>query len=95
MPKFCEIDLQATLPAWAHSHDAVIMGRAGGLEMHIRVFAKFVKPVQKHLRILLRGNYLVSNFPCRARLAQAKNNMPGAGARVLAQVKDIFKAGQD
>ncbi len=74
------------------AHNAVIMGGAGSLEVHVSAFAKIVQPVQ-HLFIFCGSDHLVGQ-PCGTTHGHQQKDMPGRSAQLLTEIEDLWKTGK-
>ena len=74
------------------AHDAVVVRRTGGLELHLRGFAEPVEPVQ-NLLVLLRRDNLVGKSRSASH-GHEQENVPGLGAKALTELENPFEARQ-
>ena len=84
-------DAEAFFPR-ALAHDAVVVRRAGGLEVHAGAFAEVVEPVQ-HVFVFLSRDDLVGQTRGAAHGHQQKD-VPGRRADALTELEDFFEAAQ-
>lgn len=84
------IDLDPFFPG-PLTHDPVIMGGTGGLEMHGCGLAEIIEPIEDFL-VFFRVDYLISDFVAPARGHEEKD-MPGSGPDVFGQMKDLLEEG--
>ena len=76
----------------ALAHDAVVVRRAGGLEVHAGGLAEVVEPVQ-HVLVFLGADDLVGQAGGPAHGHQ-QEDVPGGRADALAQIEDVLEAVQ-
>ncbi|MPL61275.1 hypothetical protein SDC9_06845 [bioreactor metagenome] len=76
----------------ALAHDAVVVRRAGGFEVHAGALAKIIQPVQ-HVFVFLRGDDLIGQAGGTAHGHQQKD-VPCGCADTLAQLEYLFEAAQ-